>query len=209
MTGIKIDYNRLAGSNKAWKQHQKVKRGDPLAHYIGRHRRFETAEQMAEQIEKYFESCWGVAYTNKGVIVRDENGKPLRVQKEPYTLSGLARFLGLNLTSLSRYEFQAQVGVYPPEFAAVVRDAKLRIQEYAEKRLYDRDGASGARFVLEAGFGWMTKRESKEIDNNKKRIKLAQKELKMKQKLLGIGKDPEDTQITINVVRAGEKNDKD
>ena len=39
-------------------------------------------------------------------------------------------------------------------YADTVTRAKARCEEYAEARLYDRDGANGAKFSLGCNFGW-------------------------------------------------------
>ena len=38
------------------------------------------------------------------------------------------------------------------EYRAIIETAKLKIENYAEMRLYDRDGCNGARFNLQNNF---------------------------------------------------------
>ena len=88
-----------------------------------------------------------------------------------------------------------------PEYGAIIDDAKLRIQEYAEKRLYDRDGSSGARFVLEAGFGWLTERDMRELKQSDARIQLSREKLDFIKKQAEDNK-LQDTELTVNIMRA-------
>ena len=51
-----------------------------------------------------------------------------------------------------------------PEFNDTVTRAKSRIEEYAESRLFDRDGANGAKFSLANNFkAW---KEKTEVDHS-------------------------------------------
>ena len=43
------------------------------------------------------------------------------------------------------------------EFLDTILRAKTRCEQYAEERLYDRDGTHGAQFSLRANFGWNDK----------------------------------------------------
>ena len=47
-----------------------------------------------------------------------------------------------------------------PQFEAVIRRARSRIEQYTEERLFDRDGSAGARFSLQNNFkGWRDNRD--------------------------------------------------
>ena len=83
----------------------------------------------------------------------------------------------------------------------------MRIEEYAETRLYDRDGYNGSKFVLDCAFNWNTRKEIAEIDSMiaTKEIKAKELELKiraqeLKEKTL-LGEADEDSEITINIKR--------
>ena len=39
---------------------------------------------------------------------------------------------------------------------------KIRCEQYAEERLYDKDGSGGAQFSLRANFGWQDKPEQQQ-----------------------------------------------
>jgi hypothetical protein len=190
-------------SNKK-KTGKELKKLDPFMN-SNNGRKFKTPQQLQKKINEYFDSCYGPGYY-KGNPILDVDGNPVIVQKEPFTISGLARYLHVSTVTLYNYDTDSRAGLIPPEYAEIIRDAKLRIQEYAEKRLYDRDGSGGAKFVLEAGFGWMTDRDRMELKQNKKRIKVAQAKLKLLQDAAAANK-LDDNQLIVNIMRAGEGND--
>jgi hypothetical protein len=59
---------------------------------------------------------------------------------------------------LLRYQSKA-------EFKDVITQAKSRVEAYAEARLFDRDGANGARFSLQCNFKWSGE-EKKDVDSS-------------------------------------------
>ena len=205
MDEIHIPLSSFLNANKAsWKKRQKLKSLDPFCRDPYCRLRYNDPEELRAKVEEYFESCFTVHYY-KGKPVLDIDGNPVKIQKEPFTITGLARHLHISTVTLYNYEIHSKAGLIPPEYAEIVIDAKMRIQEYAEKRLYDRDGSSGARFVLEAGFGWMTGKDKTELKQNKKRIKIAQDKLKLLQEAAAAEK-LDDKEFVVNILRAGEEN---
>lgn len=107
-------------------------------------------EEIIDKIDAYFEDC-------KGVLATDDNGEPIVTkygpvylkQPRPPTTSGLALALGFtSRQSLLNYKAKK-------EFTDVIELAKLRIEQYTEERLFDKDGANGAKFSLQNNFrGW-------------------------------------------------------
>jgi len=190
---------------KRHKKYQEIKRLDPFALYLGgRPKKFKTPQELQEKVDGYFETCWGARYYN-GKPLLDENGEVVKGIIRPYTMSGLARYLGISIKCLFEYEVHSKAGTMLPEYAEILTDAKLRIQEYAEQRLYDREGSSGARFVLETGFGWLTKKEAQELRQTDKRIKLAREKLEFVKEQAREGK-LDDKELTVNILRAGDDN---
>lgn len=128
--------------------------GDMPENSVGRPPMYETKEEMEEKIEAYFQECEGEPFF-------DDNGRPLRArngtilyrkQPKPPTVTGLALALGFT-TRLSLLNYQGK-----PEFMNTITRAKTQIEEYAEMRLYDRDGVNGAKFSLINNFkGWRDK----------------------------------------------------
>ena len=120
---------------------------------------YHSPEEMQEAIDRYFESCKGEPLTNSsGDPVYDKYGFPIIINSHPPTITGLALALGFT-TRLSLLNYQAK-----REFKPIVEKAKARVEAYTEERLFDKDGAAGARFSLQYNFrGW---KEEKSDENN-------------------------------------------
>lgn len=97
--------------------------------------KFKSAKELKEKVEEYFDTCYQT--------------------KRPYTISGLALWLGLTTQTLRRYE--KEYG--DTEYADIIKLAKQRVEEYAEKSLYDNKSSNGAKFVLQNNFGWCDKQD--------------------------------------------------
>ena len=132
--------------------------------YVGRPPKFRTKEEIQEKIDAYFKEC-------EGELLLDDNGNPVYIPKiglvytkqpKPPTVTGLALALGF-ASRQSLMEYQGK-----KEFADTIIRAKSRIEEYAEGRLFDRDGVNGAKFSLSNNFrGWGEKPEqSQDIGSN-------------------------------------------
>lgn len=109
---------------------------------------FKGAEDIKAKIERYFRSCEAVqALDDECAPVFDKNGAPVyAVQEVPLTVSGLALALGFG----SREELLSYRG--KPYAEAAIRSALLRIENYAEERLFDKGQSSGAKYFLEGNF---------------------------------------------------------
>ena len=90
-----------------------------------------------------------------GDVATDKYGRPIILDEKPPTVTGLALSLGFTGRQ-ALIDYQAR-----PEFADTVTRAKSRCEEYAESRLYDKDGANGAKFSLGCNFGWREMNETK------------------------------------------------
>ena len=123
-------------------------------HPGGRPPAYKSKKELEEKIEAYFRECEGVPFF-------DENGYPMRTNKgcilyekapKPPTITGLALALGFT-SRQALLNYQAK-----KEFFDTITRAKSRVEEYAETRLYDRDGVNGAKFNLANNFrGWRDK----------------------------------------------------
>lgn len=112
--------------------------------------KYTSKEQIEGLIDKYFEDCEGELLRDAdGNPVLDKFGQPIYANRKPPTTAGLARALGFHSrTSLWNYKGKK-------EFRAAIEAAMLRIEEYTEQRLFDRDGSNGAKFSLQYNFkGW-------------------------------------------------------
>lgn len=174
----------------------------------GQKRRFVSPEHLQSMVNEYFESCNGPLLDRYGNLVYDKDGHLVKTQVEPWTMSGLALYLNVSTNTLKQYklsridslldEMKVDTDDYMT-FSGVVLRAKQKIEGYAEKRLYDRDGQQGARFVLDNCFGWLSHKEQAEIDRLVQESILKAKEFELKKDLLDAG--DEDSSLTINIVR--------
>ena len=81
----------------------------------------------------------------------DKFGNEIYLHQRPPTVTGLALALGFaSRQALLNYQGRK-------EFNDTITRAKARCEQYAEERLYDRDGTHGAQFSLRANFGWNDK----------------------------------------------------
>ena len=125
------------------------------ANKVGRPPMYKTAEEVQEKIDAYFEECKGKVLTDDdGNIVRDKYFMPIIIDSRPPTITGLALALGFT-SRQALLNYQAK-----EEFVDTITRAKSRVECYAEERLYDKDGANGAKFNLANNFdGWKEKQQ--------------------------------------------------
>ena len=115
----------------------------------GRPPKYKKKEEIEGLIEKYFKECEGKPYImDDGEPLRDKNGDVILLGAKPPTMTGLALAIGFN-SRQSLLNYQGK-----PEFMDSITRAKAKVEEYAESRLYDRDGAKGAEFSLKYNFKW-------------------------------------------------------
>lgn len=170
--------------------------------YRGKKPLFSSPEQLQSEIDQYFESCYGPLIDwKKNELVYDKNGEPVRVQVEPFTVSGLAYYIGVPTEVLDKitwgwYDDLDEDDDYKL-YSAILKRAKQKINLYAEKRLYDREGVIGAKFVLDHHFRMVTKREEAEIRAIEKNLEYKAQELEMKKQMLDFGDDDNNLNITI------------
>jgi hypothetical protein len=121
----------------------------------GAPRKWKSVKAMQEAIDAYFKKCEGEPLIVDGSVAVDKYGVPIIINVKPPTVTGLALALGFTGRQ-ALLDYQAR-----PEFADTVTRAKSRCEEYAEARLYDKDGANGAKFSLGCNFGWREATEMK------------------------------------------------
>ena len=116
---------------------------------MGRKPTFTSAEEMQEKIDAYFASCEAkLLRDGDGTPMLNKNGEPVYVGGRPMTIQGLALALGFtSRQSLLNYKAKR-------EFVDTVTRARLRVEQYAAERLFDRDAQRGAQFTLAYGFGY-------------------------------------------------------
>jgi hypothetical protein len=126
---------------------------------VGAPPKYKSAKEMQKKIDEYFEACKGEVLTDAdGNTMFDKYGCPIVINTRPLTVTGLALALGFT-SRQALLNYQAK-----DEFVDTITRAKTRIEQYAEERLYDKDGANGAKFSLANNFnGWT---EKQQIDAN-------------------------------------------
>jgi hypothetical protein len=104
---------------------------------------YKSVEEMQELIDAYFKDCDGYILRDKNdEVVFDKWGQPVYMDQKPYTVTGLALALGFkSRQALINYQGQDM-------FNDAITRAKLKIEDYANRRLYDKDGVQGAKFTL-------------------------------------------------------------
>jgi hypothetical protein len=108
----------------------------------GRHKLFETPEELQQKIEEYIKKCPDVN------IFITKTGKKIKIAA--LTISGLAYHLGFD----SRQSFYDYEEI--PEFSYTIKRARLFIEKEYEKGL--KSGNPGIIFALK-NFGWKDKVE--------------------------------------------------
>lgn len=134
---------------------------------VGRPPKYKSKEEIEEKIDAYFKQCEGeVLKDNNGNTVFNKFGNPVIINQRPPTVTGLALALGFS-TRLSLLNYQGK-----KEFMNTITRAKTMIEAYAEERLFDRDGTSGAQFSLRNDFkGWT---EKTELDEEEQQARIEQ-----------------------------------
>jgi hypothetical protein len=116
---------------------------------------FKTAEELETKINEYFTQCEPRPWLSKdGEPCENKHGEAIMLPGKPPTITGLALFLGFNTrAALRTYRGKS-------EFVSAITRAKSRIEEYAESRLYDKDGCRGAMFYLSLNAeGWKEEKD--------------------------------------------------
>lgn len=121
----------------------------------GRPLMYKTPQEMQLLIDEYFAECKGRYLKDAdGQPVKDKYGYPVIIDSRPPTITGLALALGFaSRQALLNYQVR-------DEFHDTITRAKAKVECYAEERLFDKDGANGAKFSLANNFeGWKEKQQ--------------------------------------------------
>ena len=119
----------------------------PERERCGRPPKYRSREEIEALIEQYFKDCKGrILKDRDGTPILDKAGRPVILDRHPPTVTGLALALGFtNRLSLLSYQGKA-------EFQTAITRAKSRVEQYAEERLFDRDGVNlDTAHLLEVG----------------------------------------------------------
>lgn len=126
---------------------------------IGRPPKYKSVAEIEKMIDKYFIECQGEFIRDKdGNILTDKHGNLVKYGEKPPTVTGLALALGFNSRqALLNYQGRK-------EFNDTITRAKAYVERYAEERLFDKDGANGAKFSLANNFDGWKEKQSIEAD---------------------------------------------
>ena len=132
--------------------------------------KYGSAAELQAAVDAYFASCRGhYRRDDAGAYVLDRRGRPIVDGATPMTITGLQSALGFR-TRKSLHDYGKR-----QEFSDIIHRARLMVENYAEERLFDRDGYSGARFVLQNGFGWRSASTAEDKSLPSVRVVQAQK----------------------------------
>ena len=178
-----------------------VKSNSKVVYKLRRSGLFEQAEEVRALCESYLDSCW-TPRVYKGRAVMGIDGKIIKEQTSPYTVSGLARYLGMSTEIFHKY-CSGVMDDWEDEnesISDVLNYYKQAIEVYAEERLYDKEGYNGAKFVLDHYFKKLSTKEMYEVHQIQKQIEFKERELKIKENLMDVG-GSEDTDIQVTILR--------
>lgn len=147
----------------------KEKGGEATKKKVGRPAAYNTAEEMQAIIEQYFKDCEGTPCIHKdGTPMLNKYDEVVMKGSKPPTITGLALALGFNSrTTLLNYEGKE-------EFMNTITRAKARVEEYAESRLFDKDGVNGAKFSLANNFKAWKERQEVELTGNVIKVEITE-----------------------------------
>jgi len=130
----------------------------------GRPLKFQSAEELQQKIDEYFESCW------TETPITDKKGKEVgtnRFQTKPYTITGLALYLDTSRQTLLEYEGEVEGrDTKDPAFADTIKKAKQRCENWVEENaLQNKINPTTAIFNLKNNFKW---KDQTEVDHTSK-----------------------------------------
>lgn len=133
--------------------------------------KFKTVKELQKKIDAYFESCYEEVWEKQEGgwrPVLDHKDEIMKEQVKPFTITGLANYLGTSRQTLLNYGDKE-------EYFDTIRAAKNRIEAYVEESLWKPKIASGVMFNLKNNFGWVDKTEVEQSGGttNKQEISLS------------------------------------
>ena len=104
-----------------------------------------TLKEVKSRVDEYFTSRLAPLTDKNGNIMTDEKGEIIKKIALPYTLTGLALAVGLeSREELFKFE--------DPEINRFLRMSAMRVEEYAEERLFSKEAFSGVKLFLAVNF---------------------------------------------------------
>ena len=122
-----------------------------MANSRGRPLKFKSVHLLEEKINEYFDSCFAPMYNDDGTPVIDPaNGSQIMRRIKPWTLGGLACYLGVDRKTLYNYSKN-------DKFFPTIKNARAKVEAYVEEQLFTPKIAAGVIFNLKNNFGWQDK----------------------------------------------------
>lgn len=208
--GDRIDKGMIAGAGKTLYRidFRGIRSGNCIdrlsrgKRYCGVKSAFNSPKTLKKAIDDYFNSCYDYIYDECENLCYNRDGKPVKKQVRPFTVSGLALSIGIGTQTLNRYctgNFDEDMCDDPHllTYKGLLQKARQRIESFAETKLYDRNGSFGAKFVLDAAFGWCTQNERSQIEERTFSMWLKKEELNLKKQLAELGTNTDGLEIRI------------
>lgn len=126
---------------------------------------FYNVRSLQMRIREYLESCMGPQTSASGKVTLGSDGLPVLVQTRPLTLAGLANSLGIQTRLLKAFA-RGDFDTVQDKYSHYIQMAAQQIEEYAETRLYDKNGYQGGRYILDSAFGRTIGKETADIKNS-------------------------------------------
>lgn len=117
---------------------------------VGRPLSFNNKEELQKKIDEYFTYCDNRI---KSVFIPKLGDHVTLSEPAPYTMSGLARWLGIDRRTLVNYS-------HKEEFFPTIREARQKVEEDVETRMMETKNEKGAKFSLTNNFGWIEKSQT-------------------------------------------------
>lgn len=128
-----------------------------MSREVGRPLKFETVKELEEKIEAYFDYCDDTVVKK----ILNKNQEIIAEITKPYTITGLAEWLGTNRQTLVNYEKR-------DEFFDTIKGAKAKIEAcYEERALLGDNSPVVSIFTLKNNFNWKDKTETDLTTNGK------------------------------------------
>ena len=115
-----------------------------MADPVRRPLKFKTVKELQKAIDEYFLWCDN---RPKKIWLEKSQSEAMIADPAPYTMSGLARRIGLSRQGLIDYKNR-------DEYLDAIKEARSKVHEDVETRLMDGKAQSGAIFNLKNNFGW-------------------------------------------------------
>lgn len=121
----------------------------------GRPLKFKSVKELEDKIVEYFDTCDNTVVKK----ILNKNQEIIAEVTKPYTITGLAEWLGTSRQTLINYENKET-------FFDTIKDAKAKIEaDYEERALLGDNNPVVSIFTLKNNFNWRDKNEVEHSGN--------------------------------------------